>query len=101
MKRELGNYSEALQKYADETGVKTHFNSELISVDEKTATFKDTQTGKNFTETYDFLHVVPNMEVPSFLKGSKISNAAGFVDINMDMNHNNHPYLNKSYLPIY
>jgi hypothetical protein len=80
-------YSEALQKYADETGVKTHFNSELISVDEKTATFKDTKTGKNFTETYDFLHVVPNMEVPSFLKGSKISNAAGFVDINMDMNH--------------
>jgi NADPH-dependent 2,4-dienoyl-CoA reductase/sulfur reductase-like enzyme len=80
-------YSDALQKHADNTNIKTHYNNQLISVDEKNATFKDTITGQNFTESYDFLHVVPHMEVPNFLKNSKISNSAGFVDINMDMNH--------------
>lgn len=80
-------YSDALQEYANNSGVKTHLNSQLISVDSKSATFKNTQTGETFTESYDFLHVVPHMHVPEFLKGSKISNAGGFVDINMDMNH--------------
>jgi NADPH-dependent 2,4-dienoyl-CoA reductase/sulfur reductase-like enzyme len=80
-------FSDALQKYADETGVKTHLNSQLISVDKKSATFKNTKTGETFTESYDFLHVVPHMQVPDFLVGSKISNAGGYVDINADMNH--------------
>ena len=80
-------FSDALQDYANKTGVITHLNSQLISVDAKTATFKNTTTGETFTESYDFLHVVPHMQVPDFLKGSKISNSAGFVDINQDMNH--------------
>lgn len=80
-------FSDALQNYANKTGVKTHLNSQLISVDAKTATFKNTTNGETFTENYDFLHVVPHMQVPDFLKGSKISNAGGFVDINMSMNH--------------
>ena len=80
-------YSKALQNHADKTNVKTQYNSQLISVDKKNATFKNTTTGETFSEQYDFLHVVPHMQVPDFLKGSKISNSAGFVDIDMDMNH--------------
>ena len=80
-------FSDALQKYADSQGINVHKTSQLISVDAKTATFKNLQNGETFTEAYDFLHVVPHMQVPDFLKGSKISNAGGFVDVGMDMNH--------------
>ena len=36
------------------------------------------------TVDYDFIHVTPEMGAPNFLKGSPISDAAGFVDVNKE-----------------
>lgn len=80
-------FAAALQKYADKNGIQVFTNSQLMSVNEKTATFKNVSTGQIFEETYDFLHVVPHQHAPQFLVGSKVSNAAGFVEVGRDLQH--------------
>lgn len=80
-------FAEALAKYAKAQGIHVFPNSQLIAVNEKTATFKNLTNGETFEETYDFLHVVPHMNAPDCLKGSKIANAAGFVEVGSDLQH--------------
>jgi len=80
-------YASALASYAKSQGIHVHTNSQLIAVNEKTAKFKNVQTGETFEESYDFLHVVPHQCAPDFLKGSKISNPAGFVEVGRDLQH--------------
>lgn len=80
-------YSEALSAYAKDQGINVFLNSQLISVNEKSAKFKNLKTGETFEETYDFLHVVPHMTAADCLKGAKISNANGFVEVGRDLQH--------------
>ena len=77
----------ALAAYAKSKGINVITNSQLISVSEKSAKFKNLTTGEIFEESFDLLHAVPQMSAPDFLKGSKISNAAGFVEVGRDMQH--------------
>jgi sulfide:quinone oxidoreductase len=80
-------YSDGLLGVAQEKNIKPHFTNVLISIRDGVATFKNTVTGQVSEEPYDFIHVVPPMTPPTFLKGSPISNAAGFVDIERTMKH--------------
>jgi len=80
-------FAKPLAEYAKSQGIKVYTNSQLISVNEKTAKFKNVSNGETFEESYDFLHVVPHQFAPDFLKGSKISNGAGFVEVNRDLQH--------------
>jgi sulfide:quinone oxidoreductase len=80
-------YSDALERIADQKGIKRHYNSVLVSVRKGVATFKDTTNNTTYEETYDFLHAVPLMSAPDALKGSPISNQAGFVEVGQDMRH--------------
>lgn len=80
-------FAAALAAYAKGQGINVATNSQLISVTDKTAKFKNLTTGETFEETYDFLHVVPHMGAPDCLKGSKIANAAGFVEVGRDLQH--------------
>ena len=44
------------------------------------------------TKKFDFIHVVPPMSAPAFLKESGITNEAGFVDVDKyTMRHNKYP----------
>ena len=84
-------FSDALAKYAKEQGIDVQLNHQLISVNEKFATFKNVTNNSLIEETYDFLHVVPHMSAPDCLIGSKIANASGFVDVGRDLRHKKYP----------
>jgi NADPH-dependent 2,4-dienoyl-CoA reductase/sulfur reductase-like enzyme len=80
-------YSKALHEIAKEKGITPHFTSVLVSLLDGVATFKNTSTGATFDEPYDLIHVVPHMAVPPLLKGSPVTNEAGFVEIDPTMRH--------------
>lgn len=80
-------FSDGLEKVADDRGIIRHYNTVLVSVKPGVATFKNNQTNTTYEESFDFLHAVPLQSAPDFLKGSPISNPAGFVEINQDMKH--------------
>lgn len=79
------HYSDKLEALRKERGVEANFQHELISVDvnKKEATFQDLSSSSKtlVKKKYDMLHVVPHMSAPDFLKGSKIANEAGWVEV--------------------
>lgn len=84
-------FSDSLQEIAKEKGITPHFTSVLTSVRDGVATFKNTADNTTFEEKFDFLHAVPHLSVPPFLKGSPVSNQAGFVTIDRGMRHVKYP----------
>jgi sulfide:quinone oxidoreductase len=80
-------FSDSLSTIVKEKGLNPHFTSVLTSVRDGVATFKNTTTNEVWEEQFDFLHAVPHLSSPSFLKGSAVSNAAGFVTIDRTMRH--------------
>lgn len=80
-------YSDSLEKIVKEKGITPHYNNILVSVKNGVATLKDTTTNNTFEEQFDFLHAVPNLGVPDFLKSSKLCNEAGFVEVGRNLRH--------------
>lgn len=82
------HYAEKLEKIRQERGVEAHFKHELVSLDveKKVATFKNLNDGKNelVQKAYDFIHVVPHMSPPDFIKESKLANAAGWMEVDIN-----------------
>lgn len=80
------HYSDKLDVLRQERGIEAVFRHELLSldVDKKVATFKnlDGVEGNMLVEKkYDFIHVTPPMSPPDFIRGSKLANTAGWVDV--------------------
>jgi NADPH-dependent 2,4-dienoyl-CoA reductase/sulfur reductase-like enzyme len=75
-------YSDALEALRIERGVGGHFQHNLISIDASNhkATFKRADN-TTVDVTYTFLHVTPPMGPPDVLKGSPLSDEAGWVDV--------------------
>lgn len=87
-------YADALTKVADRKNIERVWNTDLVSIDsaKKKATFKHMETGEEYTESYDILHVTPPMSSPDFIKNSPLSDPAGWVDVDKDtMQHNKYP----------
>eukprot|EP00475_Leptophrys_vorax_P038153 TRINITY_DN6677_c0_g1_i2.p1 TRINITY_DN6677_c0_g1~~TRINITY_DN6677_c0_g1_i2.p1 ORF type:complete len:444 (-),score=118.14 TRINITY_DN6677_c0_g1_i2:53-1384(-) len=79
------HYAAALNKLCDARKIKRHFHWDLVEVrgDKKEAVFKNMQDKTTeIVENFDFLHVTPHLRAASALRGSPLSNAAGFVDVN-------------------
>jgi len=75
-------YSDALDALRVQRGIGGHFQNNLTAVDP--ANHKATFTKADGTKTdvdYTFLHVTPPMGPLDFLKGSPISDAAGWVEV--------------------
>jgi len=75
-------YSDALDALRIERGIGGHFQNNLTSIDP--ANHKATFTKADGTTTdvdYTLLHVTPPMGPLDFLKGSPISDAAGWVEV--------------------
>jgi NADH dehydrogenase FAD-containing subunit len=80
-------YSKSLLNIAKEKGITPHFTSVLIGLKDGVATFKNTANYTIFEESYDLIHVTPHMAPFDFLKGSPVSNEAGFVDVDNTLRH--------------
>lgn len=80
-------YARELVKIAAAHDIEVHYQHNLVAVDGKArrATFEITggdKAGARVSFDYDMLHVTPPQSTPAALKGSPVSNAAGFVEVN-------------------
>ncbi len=75
-------YGKELVKVAAAHGIEVHTQHNLVAVDgaARQATF-EVAGGARVSFAYDMLHVTPPQSPPAALKGSPVSNAAGFVDV--------------------
>ncbi len=82
----VSDYVPALQKYIDKYKAKTHYNHTLVEVDgvAKRAYFTSSdpeKEGSRICEEFDMLHVCPPQRAPDFIARSKLSDDAGWLDV--------------------
>ncbi|KAI8061160.1 hypothetical protein BC940DRAFT_310455 [Gongronella butleri] len=90
----VDHYGQVLQRLADERGIQVNFQTELLEIDSanKEATFRNNATQAIHKQPYDFLHVAPPQGPPTFIKESKLADAAGWVDVSKEtLRHNKYP----------
>lgn len=96
-------YGEALQKVVDKRGIDVRLQHTLTRIEpmRRTGHFKrvlaDGST-ETFEEKYDFMHVIPHMSAPDFLKRSEVvakgGPLAGWVETDMHtLQHPRFPYI--------
>mgnify|MGYP003675448409 CR=1 FL=1 len=76
-------YKKVLDQLVIERDIKTMYHSKLIKVDgeNKTATFKNLETGEETTQDYALLHVVPHFKTHDFISTSSLANDKGEVEV--------------------
>lgn len=85
-------YSETLKHVAQSYNVDVTFKHNLVEVTKDKAIFENLDTKQKIEKPYDFLHIVPPMSPPEFLRESGITNEAGFVDVDKHTcRHNKYP----------
>ena len=75
-------FSDKLNEIRLQKGITTHFFHDLyrIDKDQRKAYYRDTKNGNaDVIVDYDFMHIVPPMNAPDFLK--PIAAANGYVDV--------------------
>lgn len=79
----IPKYAKMLTELADQRNIQRSWKKQLISVnpDHKSAVFLDLKTNEKTTEQFDILHAVPPMYTPKCLQESKLSNAAGYLEV--------------------
>lgn len=87
----VDHYGNVLKKLADERGITLNTQHELIEINsnDHKAVFRNNANNEVKTFEYDFIHVAPPQGPPTFIKESKLADAAGWVDVNKDtLRHN-------------
>ncbi len=76
-------YADTLETIVQKRGIHTQFRTLLESVDKekKHASFKNLDSGTSEDISFDFIHVVPPMSAPDFVKNSPLANCDGWVDV--------------------
>lgn len=74
-------YNAALTQMQKERGVNAFFQHDLVEVQGNNAIFARPDGTETVTKRFDFLHAVPKMGSPAFVKNSPLANAGGFVDV--------------------
>jgi len=84
-------YADRLNKICDSRNLDRIYKHNLVEVrgEAQEAVFINLDTKEEVVKKFDFLHVVPPMSPPDFVKKSSIVNAAGFVDVNKDTTRHN------------
>lgn len=77
-------YKKSLLKVLKRKEIEASFREDLIEVrgDKQEAVFKNLDTNQETVIKFDFLHVVPPMSAPDFIKKSPLVDEAGWVAIN-------------------
>lgn len=80
------HYAPTLTKHCEEKGIETEFKLNLteIRAKSKEAVFTNVETGEEFVEKYDLIHVTPPMSAPDFIKQSPLASELGWVDVNKE-----------------
>ncbi len=75
-------YANRLLKVVDKYGIDVRFEHDLVRLNPvgKSATFRRLDTNEDVTMPYSMMHVTPPMSAPDFVKGSPLSNEAGWVE---------------------
>ncbi|KAG0325299.1 hypothetical protein BGZ99_000815 [Dissophora globulifera] len=90
----IDKYGNELLKICKARNLNINYFTDLTEIkpDTKEAVFNiigGDKKGSQLTLPYDFLHVVPPMSSPDFIKSSELANADGWVDVNKDtLRHN-------------
>ncbi|KAG0309915.1 hypothetical protein BGZ98_000003 [Dissophora globulifera] len=90
----IDKYGHELLKICKARNLNINYFTDLTEIkpDTKEAVFNiigGDKKGSQLTLPYDFLHVVPPMSSPDFIKSSELANADGWVDVNKDtLRHN-------------
>ena len=76
-------YAEVLNRICADRDIDTQFAWKLVAVDGAAhkATFENTKSSEQRTESFDLLHVTPPMSAPTFVAESPLANDGGFVDV--------------------
>ena len=79
----VDHYGKVLQQLADDRNINVNFQTELIEIkpEDRKAIFRNNANKEVKSFDYDFLHVAPPQGAPTFIKESKLADAAGFVDV--------------------
>ena len=88
----IPKYKAALEKVLEEKNLQPSYEHNLVEVKaaEKVAIFD--HKGEKVEKKYDFLHVVPPMSSPDFIKKSPIADEGGWVDVDKySLQHNKYP----------
>ena len=88
------HYYPGLKQLVKDKGIEESYFLDLIKVDgpNKTATFKNSQTGETVDKSFSMLHVTPPMSPPDFIKNSPIADEAGWVSVHMHtLKHTKYP----------
>ena len=77
-------YKKSLLKVLKRKEIEASFREDLIEVrgDKQEAVFKNLDTNQETVIKFDFLHVVPPMSAPDFIKKSPLVDEAGWLSIN-------------------
>ncbi|WP_436966275.1 type II sulfide:quinone oxidoreductase Sqr [Staphylococcus shinii] len=80
---DVQKYNKELEKISEERDINVDYHYNLIEIDgeNKNAMFEHIETGDRKTLYYEMLHVTPPMGPLDVLKGSTLSDSAGWVDI--------------------
>ncbi len=76
-------YAAELAKIAAARDIDVHYKEDLVALRpaQHEAVFRNTDTGNERVERYDFIHVAPPMGPPTFIKQSPLADSAGWVEV--------------------
>lgn len=79
-------YAKSLTKVADRYAIERVWMSNLVALrpDDKEAVFKNLETGEEFVEKYDMIHVTPPQSSPDFIKKSPLADENGWVEVDKE-----------------
>jgi sulfide:quinone oxidoreductase len=77
------SYADTLEKVLQRKDIVTKFKHNLVELRPsiKEAVFKNLDTGEDVAMHYDMIHVTPPQCAPDYIKGSRLANADGWVEV--------------------
>lgn len=80
---QVKRYADTLDEVVKRKQIQTKFKTNLTEIDpeKKEVVLEHQETGDKEVLKYDFLHVTPPMEAPTFIKNSPLSDEKGWVDV--------------------
>jgi len=78
-------FAAALNKVIERKGLDMNYQCNLVELhpEKKEAVFENLADGEMQTVKYDMIHITPPMSAPDFIKDSTLSDAAGWLDVDM------------------
>jgi NADPH-dependent 2,4-dienoyl-CoA reductase/sulfur reductase-like enzyme len=88
----VAKYSKTLEGIVKRYNIGVTYRHNLVEVTKDKAIFENLDTQERIERPFDFLHLVPPMSPPAFLKESGLTNDAGYVDVDKHtLRHTKYP----------